>query len=139
MLIYLSLIDSQENKDKFEYIYNNYRYTMLYAAREQLGDEYLAEDAVQEAFIAIAKNISYISIKDCNKLRRLVVIITRNKVVDIIRNFDNLYRIPLELSLLYGYSHREISKILGISENLVRTRVFRAKQQLKQIIMKEME
>ena len=85
MIIYLSMIDNQVDRDKFEFIYDNYRYTMLYAARGELRDEYLAEDAVQEAFIAIAKNISYISIKDCNKLRRLVVIITKNKAVDIIR------------------------------------------------------
>ncbi len=196
MIIYLSMIDNQVDRDKFEFIYDNYRYTMLYAARGELRDEYLAEDAVQEAFMAIVKNISCISIEDCNKLRRLVVIITKNKAVDIIRkrekgrkknnlegeeeiekteiipiddildteeepaeevlnkimsvhgmnrlteiikNFDDLYRIPLELSLLYGYNHKEISGILGISENLVRTRIFRGKQQLKQIIMKEME
>lgn len=85
MIIYLSMIDNQVDRDKFEFIYDNYRYTMLYAARGELRDEYLAEDAVQEAFMAIVKNISCISIEDCNKLRRLVVIITKNKAVDIIR------------------------------------------------------
>ena len=72
-------------------------------------------------------------------LNKIMSVHGMNRLTEIIKNFDDLYRIPLELSLLYGYNHKEISGILGISENLVRTRIFRGKQQLKQIIMKEME
>lgn len=181
MIIYLSLIENQEDRDKFEYIYNNFRYTMLREARHILKDEQLAEDAVNEAFIKIIQIISTISMKNRNKLRRFIVLIVKNKSIDIIRKnekaeniplenildtnedlqedvldkimsvqgvkrlteiiteLDDIYRIPLELSILYGYSHNEISDILDIPENLVRTRIFRAKQKVRKIIMQEME
>lgn len=42
---------------------------------------------------------------------------------------DN-YRVVLSLYLLEGYDHEEISQILGISENLSRTRHFRARKKL---------
>lgn len=181
MMFYLSLIENQEDRDKFEYIYTNYRYTMLHEAGCVLKDEHLAEDAVHESFIKIIKIISEISTADRNKLRRFIVLIVRHKSIDIIRKnnktksipiedvietkdelqedvldrimsvqglkrlteiireLDDTYRIPLEMSILYGYSHREISEILDISENLTRTRIFRARQQVKKIIMQEME
>ncbi len=181
MIFYLSLIENQEDKDKFEYIYTNYRYTMLHEARHILKDEYLAEDAVHESFIKIIKIISEVSTENRNKLRRFVVLIVRHKSIDIIRKnskikntpieeisetndelqedvldkimsvqglnrlmeiitgLEDTYRIPLELSILYGYSHKEISEMLDISENLVRTRIFRARQQVKKIIMQEIK
>ncbi len=173
MIFYLSLIENQEDKDKFEYIYTNYKYTMLYEAKQVLKDEHMAEDAVHESFIKIIQIISKISLDNCNKLKRFLVLIVRHKSIDmirkndkaknvpiddeldsnvelrddvldkimsmqglnnlmeIIRELDDTYRIPLELSILYGYSHKEISEILDLSENLVRIRIFRARQQVK--------
>ena len=54
--IFLSLIDSDEDKAKFSNLYEQYKNLMFYIARDILKDEHLAEDAVQEAFIRIAKN-----------------------------------------------------------------------------------
>ncbi len=41
------------------------------------------------------------------------------------------YREPLILQVIHGFSCREISKTMEISENAVMTRIFRAKQPLK--------
>ena len=60
MLIYMSMIDSDEDKDLFEGLYLKYRKHMKYIALQILGDEYLAEDAVHNAFVKIAKNINKI-------------------------------------------------------------------------------
>ena len=57
MLFYLSLIDTEEEKSKFEQLYHLYRYTMLHVAVSILKETQLAEDAVHEAFIRIAKNL----------------------------------------------------------------------------------
>ncbi len=55
MLFYLSLLDTEEEKSKFEQLYYQYRKLMYLCAWEVLRDEQLAEDAVHEAFIKLTK------------------------------------------------------------------------------------
>ncbi len=78
MLIYLNLIDIQEEKSKFEQIYNNYRHTMFYVAKGILKDDYLSEDAVHNAFINIAKSMDNISEVHSNRTKGYVIVIVRN-------------------------------------------------------------
>ena len=52
--IYLALIDTQEDQTLFEEIYYQYRNQMYYVSHKILNDDYLAEDALQDAFIGIA-------------------------------------------------------------------------------------
>lgn len=60
LALYLSLIDNDEEKNKFEQIYFTYQKRMLYVANSLLHDQYESEDAVQNAFIGIARNIQKI-------------------------------------------------------------------------------
>lgn len=78
MLIYLSLIDSEEDKSKFEQLYLSYRHVMHYVAKGILKNHHIAEDAVHEAFILIAKNIYKISDVSCPQTKGFVVIVVRN-------------------------------------------------------------
>lgn len=78
MLIYLSVLDTQEEKNKFVQIYNQYRQTMFYVANNILNDPFLSEDAVHEAFINIAKSMDNISDVFCPRTRVYVVVIVRN-------------------------------------------------------------
>ena len=78
MLIYLNLIETEEQKSKFEQIYNNYKHTMFYVAKSILKDDYLSEDAVHNAFINIAKSMDNISEVDSNRTKGYVVVIVRN-------------------------------------------------------------
>lgn len=52
------IIDSPEEKRVFVVIYEKYRYLMMKVAYDVLKDNFLAEDAVHEAFIKIAHNIA---------------------------------------------------------------------------------
>lgn len=79
----LLLIDTQEGKDKFEQLYHEYERLMFYVARKRLGDDYLAEDAVNEAFIRIIKNIDKIDEIVCPRTKKYVVVIVRNVCADI--------------------------------------------------------
>lgn len=57
MLIYMALIETEEDRVLFEQIYYKYKGLMFHVAYGVLGQREDAEDAVQMAFEAIAKNI----------------------------------------------------------------------------------
>lgn len=53
LVFYLAAIDSDENKNKFEYIYHKYYRFMLRTASSIIRDSALAEDAVHETLTAV--------------------------------------------------------------------------------------
>lgn len=85
LLFYTLLIEEDDDKIKFEKIYTLYRKKMWYAANSVLSDAYLAEDAVHNAFIGIAKNIK--KVKEVESSRTLCYAITasKNAAIDILR------------------------------------------------------
>lgn len=62
MLMYLTIIDSKEGQQKFEFIYNRYKKLMFYIANKILGDTRDSEDTVHDAFLKIIEIID--DIKD---------------------------------------------------------------------------
>ncbi|MBD5084623.1 MAG: sigma-70 family RNA polymerase sigma factor [Clostridiales bacterium] len=85
MMIYLSTIESPEEKIKFEELYNKYRGFMLKVASRILRGEQDAEDAVHNAFLSLAKNMKLVPELDSLKLRGFLYIVTENKAIDILR------------------------------------------------------
>ena len=85
MLIYLSLLDSEEEISKFELIYNTYKKQMYYTANNILKDSHLAEDAVHNAFLRIINNLEKIEDINSHKTKGLIVIIVKNVSIDIYR------------------------------------------------------
>lgn len=82
---YLTLIDEPSDKEKFTEIYYEYKDMMFYKAMSILHNEALAEEAVQDSFLKIAKNISGISLAVCSKTAAFVVIIIRNTSINILK------------------------------------------------------
>ena len=62
MIVYLQMIETPAQKSKFEQLYLQYRQLMYAIAFSILHNELDAEDAVHQAFVAIIKNISKISV-----------------------------------------------------------------------------
>lgn len=85
MLIYLSMIDTIEERDLFERVFLKYRYLMLYVANKILQNHHDAEDAVHEAFIAVIKNLEKFSDVESPKTSSLIVLIVERKAIDILR------------------------------------------------------
>ena len=169
MLVYLQMIDDPKDKSKFEQLYHRYRGLMFHVANKILNNTADAEDAVGEAFIAIAKNIQKISDIHAHKTRAYVVIIVERKAIDIYRakqrradaGFDEAYegavtpaptdntaaqamaRLPDKYrELLYlkhycGYSSKEIAKMMGLSDDMVRRTLSDARKRLKEELEKE--
>ena len=57
LMLYMSMLDTQEEKSKFEEIYIQYRKLMFVCAKSILKDDALAEDAVHNAFIKIIRHL----------------------------------------------------------------------------------
>ena len=78
LISYLAMIGTQHEKSEFVKLYERYRKLMHYAAKRILGDDSLAEEAVQEAFLRIAKNFGKVSDADQSATKKFVLIITEN-------------------------------------------------------------
>lgn len=85
MIIYLQMIESQADKEKFERLYTRYRGLMLHVALRILHDQQDAEDAVHQAFLSILKNLKKISEVNCPETRSYIVIIVERKSIDLLR------------------------------------------------------
>lgn len=85
MLAYVQMLESQDEKTKFEQLYLKYRNAMYYAADQILQNQQDAEDAVQQAFLSIIKNMDKIHGVDSAETYGYVVIIAERKAIDLIR------------------------------------------------------
>lgn len=85
ILIYLEMIESEQDRSKFERLHEKYKRLMFHVANQVLRNEQDAEDAVHEAFVSVIKNLEKISDVECPQTRSYVVIITERKAIDILR------------------------------------------------------
>ena len=95
MIVYLQMIETQEDKEKFEVIYSEYRGLMHHIAYDILHNEQDAEDAVHNAFVKIAENISKIGAPDCPKTKAFIVTVIETKSIDIYRRKQRHPVVPL--------------------------------------------
>lgn len=85
MLIYLTMIDASEGKQKFEILYERYRKLMYYTANKVLGDTRDSEDIVHDAFLKVIEIMDKIDDPKSPQTKALLVTITENKAIDLYR------------------------------------------------------
>jgi RNA polymerase sigma-70 factor (ECF subfamily) len=85
LLLYLDVLDTQEARENFEALYNKYSGMMFLVANRILDNKEDAEDAVHEAFLAIAENFDKISSIHCPKTKGYIVTIVEHKAIDLYR------------------------------------------------------
>lgn len=176
----LFVFASEEQRDKFELLYQSYKRLMLYKAYQILGDHMLAEDAVSEAFIRIYKNVDKIedpssgsaaafaatvvknvalSMLQREKSRgsrayellendreeaagpslenQVLGDISRGEILQLVDSLKDELRSVFLLKYAHDLSHKEIGKLLGITENNVTVRLHRAKKKIAALLQKE--
>ena len=94
MLIYLQMIETPDERSKFEQIYLEYRDTMYAVAYKILHNESDAEDAVHQAFVKVAENIQKINEAKCPKTKSFVVTIVENRAIDVYRRKNRHPSVP---------------------------------------------
>lgn len=97
MLIYLSLIETDTEKHEFMILYNEYHELLLRIAKKYFPSDQMAlEDAVQNAWVQVIRNLQKILTLPCNKRGAYCVIIVKNECISLIRkskkdtSFENL-------------------------------------------------
>lgn len=81
----LSMIETEEEKDKFEELYNKYKGIVHYIALDYMSKEGLVEDAAQETFIKLIRYLDKIQNIDDHKTFSFVKIVTKSVCVDMLR------------------------------------------------------
>ena len=79
MLLYLSMLDTQTEKEKFTEIYEQYQHFCWYVANGILNDAHLAEDAVQETFLALTRHLDRVEQVDSPRTRKFLMTIVKSK------------------------------------------------------------
>ena len=85
MLLFLTMLDSDEEQSKFVQLYHKYRYFLWYLARERLQDDHLAEDAVQETFLALTRHMDKVGSVESVATRNFLATIVKNMATDLLR------------------------------------------------------
>ena len=78
LILYTSLIETQEQKSKFELLYEKYYRLMLYMAMQVLKDPMEAEDAVHTACIKIIKNLDKVDEVESPRTKRFLLTVIKH-------------------------------------------------------------
>ncbi len=89
LVLYLSLLGTEEDREKFEALYRRYHGLMLAVAREVLQENALAEDAVHDAFLKILGRMDKIGETESTATKAFLVIVTKNAARDLLRKNRN--------------------------------------------------
>ena len=89
-MIILMMVDAPEEKRKFVILYEKYCCLMLQIAMDILNDNQLAEDAVQEAFVRVAKHMENIGQPEETATKRYLITIAKHAAIDIYRKRNRL-------------------------------------------------
>jgi RNA polymerase sigma factor (sigma-70 family) len=151
------------NKRKYQkQLYNNYKDAMFTICLRITGNENDALDSLQEGFISVfnslksfqgksslgawiktimvrkslkkLNNIHFIEIENIPNQIIFETEISGNDLHEAILKLDKGYRTVFVLYEIEGYSHREISEMLKISEGTSKSQLHHAKAKLKQIL-----
>lgn len=85
MLIFLEMLNSDEERTSFQTVYEDNYLKMYYVALNMLKDKQRAEDAVHNAFLKLAESYSDYMLYSKEKMRSLCVLMTKQKAVDMLR------------------------------------------------------
>ena len=113
-----TLIDDENDKDKFEELYLKYRQRAYAIAYSILRNSHDAEDAVGQAFLSVANNFKKVSLFSRQEFEAYIVIIIRNTSINIfnqnkkdlneIRRWTIIY--PKAVIFLKNMNIRELSR-----------------------------
>lgn len=168
LALYLSLLDSDEDKSAFAQLYEAYERKMYAVAISIVRSQALAEDVVHDSFLKIIRHFEKCRSMARNERESWIVILTKNTARDALRSrrlladpeeagepasaFDvdsevayhdlisAIRALPdndrevLERRYVLGWGNADIARQLGLTENAVAARLFRARARLQKML-----
>lgn len=116
LLFYMSLIDNDDDRAKFEILYNSYRKRMVRTAFSVLKNKEDAEDAVHDTFIKIARNMRSIGEPDSNETLSYVLKATKNTAINLSKKNTRRNK-HIQLENVENMSDGQFLEKLHIQEN----------------------
>jgi len=131
LIIYLQMIESDEDKSKFEQLYIMYKGLMFHVAMKILKNEFDAEDAVQ-AIDIIRSRSKLVDMEFWESTYGIEIPLPGDHgLADAMARLPAAYRDILLLRYYNGYSVREISSMLHIKKDTAQKQLWRAKAALQ--------
>ncbi len=94
LALFLSSLESEDERRKFTAVYDKYHKKMEAIALHMLGNQYDAEDAVQNAFLQVIRHFEKIHDIPCEELPFWLISIVKNESLMILRKKRGV--VPLE-------------------------------------------
>ncbi|MBQ8146984.1 MAG: sigma-70 family RNA polymerase sigma factor [Clostridia bacterium] len=113
------MLDSEESRDEFEELYHSYKGMMYKIARHYTDNHHLAEEAMQNAFVAIARNFDTIKRLNQKQLESYLCKSTKNCAISVLRKEANALNktIPLDNQLV-GEDFPDVAESVADNELL---------------------
>ena len=119
MFIYLQMLETPEEKSKFEQIYLEYRDFMFYIANRILHNRQDSEDVVHEAFLKIIKIIDQIDEPKCPKTKNLTVIIVERAAIDLWRRRQKIQYVSMDEEAIDLWRRRQKIQYVSMDEEAI--------------------
>ena len=121
-MIFLALLDTKEEQDKFEAIVEKYKHRMFHTVKKVIKDEHLAEDVMQDVFMKIVNKIDQIDDIDSLETKIFLLTVAKRTALDYYRKNSKIRKAELlvkeaESEVFYNIEEAVISKLN--SENQV--------------------
>ncbi len=100
-MIYLMLLETDEDRERFQKIYEENYLKMYYMALSMIKNPADAEDDVHKAFLSLAENFTKYSHLDNREISGLCISIVKNKTLNSIRDAGHYSEDELEKLILY--------------------------------------
>ncbi len=129
--LYLSMLETPEQKDKLEFLYTTYYSIMVAVARKKVHDLEIAQDIVHDVILKVIRHIDEIDITDPLRTRSYLLTMVKNQAIDHLRHekviaadclddyafvLQNDTPLPLELILQKDGYEKLISYIRQLSD-----------------------
>ena len=119
-MIFLMLIDTDEERSRFEQLYYQYRHLLFYCAKSILKNDCDAEDAVQNALLYIAQHMNKFKSVQEREEKGLMIMIATQKALDFYRMRKRRSHLSLEQQSQSGCWEPSdpLNSIAGVEEGL---------------------